>query len=143
MRVKETSSGQQKIDEFLSKKRSPKKSIKSLKIDSILPPLPIHDSERCPICDRLIPNDILEIHTNACLIHNSDAGKELIEKSKQRAKTEAQVKEILFQRTTRKNLAAHLIKTNSETTTCPTCGMQMTISRLETQHKNECSNRLI
>jgi hypothetical protein len=97
------------------------------------------DSERCPICDKLISNDILETHTNACLINNSDAGKELIEKGKQRAKTEAKAKEVLFQRTTRKSVATHLIRTNSETTTCPTCGMQMTVSRLENQHKKECS----
>lgn len=75
-------------------------------------------------------------------MQNTNAGKELIEKSKQRAKTEAKAKEVLFQRTTRKSLAAQLIRTNSETTTCPNCGMQMTISRLENQHRNECSNRL-
>lgn len=75
-------------------------------------------------------------------MQNTNAGKELIEKSKQRAKTEAKAKEVLFQRTTRKSLAAQLIRTNSETTTCSHCGMQMTISRLENQHRNECSNRL-
>jgi hypothetical protein len=107
--------------------------------DSILPlPPSTNDSELCPICDRFIPNDILEVHTNACLMQKSDAGKALIEKIQQRAKTEAQVKEVLFQRTTRRNVAAHLIKSNSETTTCPKCGMQMTVSRLENQHKNEC-----
>ncbi|CAF0977613.1 unnamed protein product [Rotaria sordida] len=142
IRVNDMSSNQRKIDEFISKKnRSPKKNIKSFKINSILPSLPINDSEQCPICDRLISNDILEIHTNACLIHHSDASKELIEKSKQRAKNEAKIKEVLFQRTTRKNIATHLIRTNSETTTCPTCGMQMTVFRLENQHKNECLNR--
>lgn len=109
-------------------------------MNSLLPSLPVPNSERCPICDRLISNDILEIHTNACLIQNSDAGKELIEKSQQRAKTEAKAKEILFQRTTRKSLAAQLVRTNSETTTCPTCGMQMTVARLENQHKKQCSS---
>ncbi len=140
--MNETNNAQQRIDEFIAKKRSPKMNLKSLKINSILPPLPLNDSEHCPVCDRLIANDILEIHTNACLIQNSDAGKQLVEKSKQRAKTEAKVKEVLFQRTTRKSVATHLIRINSETTTCPTCGMQMTVSRLENQHKNECSNRL-
>ncbi|CAF4079678.1 unnamed protein product [Rotaria sp. Silwood2] len=136
------SNNQRKIDEFISKKKqSPKKNIRSFKIDSILPSLPVNDSEHCPICDRLIPNDILEIHTNACLMHHSDASKALIEKSKQRAKTEAKIKEDLFQRTTHKNMAIHLMRTNSETTTCPTCGMQMTVFRLENQHKNECSSR--
>lgn len=142
MRVNEKKTGLQRIDEFLAKKRSPKKTTKSHEIDSILPPLPLNDNERCPICDRLISNDILEVHTNACVIQNSEAGKELIEKSKQRIRTEAKAKEILFQRTTRQTVANHLIRTNSETTTCPTCDMQMTVSRLENQHKNECPNRL-
>lgn len=142
VRVNQKSDGQQRIDEFIAKKHSPKKNIKSPQLNSLLPPLPVNDSEHCPICDRLVANDILDIHTNACLMQNSDAGKELIEKSKQRAKTEAKAKEVLFQRTTRKSLAAQLIRTNSETTTCPTCGMQMTVSRLENQHRNECSNRL-
>ncbi|CAF3457552.1 unnamed protein product [Rotaria sp. Silwood1] len=142
IRVNKMNNNQRKINEFIAKKgQSPKKNIRSIKTDSILPSLPINDSEHCPICDRLIPNDILEIHTNACLIHHSDASKELIEKSKQRAKTEAKIKEILFQRTTHKSTATHLTRTNSETTTCPTCGMQMTVFRLENQHKNECSNR--
>lgn len=142
MRINEKNSNQRKISEFISKKRSPKAGTsKSSRTSSILPSIPINDSEHCPICDRLIPNDILEIHTNACLIHNSDAAKELVEKSKQRAKVEANVKEILFQRPTRKNVAAQLLHTDSETTTCPTCGMQMTVSRLENQHKNECVNR--
>ncbi|UJR28774.1 hypothetical protein I4U23_010000 [Adineta vaga] len=137
LRINETNAGQRRIDEFIAKKRSPKKTTK---LSSILPPLPIAESERCPVCDRLISNDILDVHTTACLIHNSDAGKELLEKSKQRARTEAKAKEILFQRTTRKTMANHLIRANSETTTCPTCHMQMTVSRLENQHKNECSN---
>ena len=137
MRATPTKTGLQRIDEFINKKRSPKK-----KIVSLLPSLPVADSERCPICDRLISIDILETHTNACIIQNSKAGKELIEKSKQRAKTEAKAKEILFQRTTRKSAAANLTRTNSETTTCPTCGMQMTVSRLENQHRKECSKRL-
>ncbi|CAF1473504.1 unnamed protein product [Adineta steineri] len=142
IRTSERNSSQQEINEFIIKKRSPKKNIRYLNIDSILPSLPLNNSERCPVCDRLISNDILEIHTNACLIQNSNAGKELIEKSKQRANTEAKIKEVLFERTTRKNIAAHLIRINSETTTCPTCSMQMTVSRLENQHKNECPSRL-
>ncbi|CAF2067738.1 unnamed protein product [Rotaria magnacalcarata] len=141
MRVNEINNGHRKIDEFISKKRSPRKSLKSVKIGSILPSIPINDCENCPICDRLISNDILEIHTNACLINNSEAGKELIEKSKQRAKTDAEIKDALFQRITRQNVASHLIRNNSETTTCPTCGMQMTVSRLENQHKTECLKR--
>lgn len=117
--------------------------MKSTKPTTILPPLPISESERCPICDRLISNDILKVHTDACLIQNSDSAKELIEKSKQRANTEAKAKEILFPRATRRTVANvnHLIRADSETTTCPTCHMQMTISRLENQHKKQCSNR--
>jgi hypothetical protein len=90
------------------------------------------------MCDRLIPIDILEVHTNACITQKSDAAQALVEKVQERTKTEAKVKEILFPRATRKTLAAHLIRTNSETTTCSTCGMQMTVSRLENQHRNEC-----
>ena len=137
--------GQRLIDEFIAKKRSPKKNAKSLKIDSILPSIPVSESQRCPICDKLISNDILEVHTNACVTQNSDAAKELIEKSKQRTNTEAMAKEVLFRRTTRKTAAApatNLVRTDSETTTCPQCGMQMTVSRLENQHKKTCSNRL-
>ncbi|CAF1457844.1 unnamed protein product [Adineta ricciae] len=142
LKINGTNVGQRRIDEFISKKRSPsKKTTNSTKPTTILPPLPIPENERCPICDRLISSDILQVHTDACLIQNSDSAKELIEKSKQRTKTEAKAKEILFQRATRKTLANHLTRADSETTTCPTCHMQMTVSRLENQHRKECSNR--
>ena len=91
------------------------------------------DSELCPICDRRIPNDILEVHTNACITRKTDSAQALLEKSQKRTVIETRVKEDLFQRTTRRSLGIHLMKTNSESTTCPTCGMQMTVSRLENQ----------
>lgn len=144
--------------------------------------------------------DILETHTQTCIIRNTAAAKELIEKSKQRAKMEADAKETLFgrkisgitrarrggpappdpqnsskskfifapppdrisdilfpqqrpstseilvtpQRTSpRKKPNVKLVRLDSETTTCPTCGMQMTVTRLENQHKKTCSKSLI
>jgi len=195
-----SSSGQRRIDEFLANKRSPKKNNpKNLNVNSILPPASVSENERCPICDRLMSIDILETHTQTCIIRNTAAAKELIEKSKLRAKMEAVAKETLFGRkirditrarrgeaaphdsqnsskskfifappsenisdilfpqrsstseilvtprrtTPRKRPNVNLIRLDSETTTCPTCGMQMTVTRLENQHKKTCSKSLI
>jgi hypothetical protein len=135
----EQTTSQRRLDDFIVRKQSPNKTNRSSRMNTTdSSALPGHD-ECCPICHRLIPDDILEIHMNACSIRTSESAKALVDKIEQRTKTEAQVKQVLFQRTTRKNLAVHLIKSNSETTTCTTCGMQMTLSRLENHHRSICS----
>lgn len=107
---------------------------KSSPIKSISPKISIDQGELCSICHRIIPDDIIDVHRRACEIQKSQTGKELVKKIQDRTKTEAKIKEILFPRTTRQSLT----KSNSDTTTCSKCGMQMTVHRLENQHKNEC-----
>ena len=99
----------------------------------------IEQGERCPVCDRIIPDDILDVHRQACEIQKSDTAKQIVKKIQERTKIEAKVKETLFPRTTRQTVITNqLTRNNSETSTCAKCGMQMTVHRLETQHKNEC-----
>ena len=98
----------------------------------------IEQGEHCPICDRRIPDDILDVHRQACEMQKSETAKQLVQKVQERTKTEAKIKEILFPRATRQTVTSQLARSSSDTTTCGQCGMQMTVHRLETQHQNEC-----